>query len=102
MFLANVMIIMASYMLIIRAILRVRSAGGRAKIISTYASHLTTVVLFFGTLAFMYQRSNSDQFPEEKIVSVFYPMVIPLLNPLIYSLRNKDVKATFRKVIDKI
>ncbi|XP_077604935.1 olfactory receptor 9I1-like [Crocuta crocuta] len=103
MFLANVMIILVSYALIIRAILRVKSAGGRAKTFSTCTSHLTTVVLFFGTLAFMYQRSQSDQSPEEdKIVSVFYTIIIPMLNPLIYSLRNKDVKAAFRKLIGKI
>uniref|UniRef100_A0A8C8YPR5 Olfactory receptor n=1 Tax=Prolemur simus TaxID=1328070 RepID=A0A8C8YPR5_PROSS len=103
MFLANIMIILISYMLIIRAILRVKSAGARAKSFSTCTSHLTTVVLFFGTLAFMYQRINSDKSPEEdKIVSVFYTVIIPMLNPLIYSLRNKDVKAAFRKVIGKL
>ncbi|XP_055151262.1 olfactory receptor 9I1-like [Symphalangus syndactylus] len=102
MFLANVMIILISYMLIIRAILRVKLAGGRAKTFSTCTSHLTTVVLFFGTLAFMYQRSNSEKCSEEdRIVSVFYTVIIPMLNPLIYSLRNKDIKATFRKVIGK-
>ncbi|XP_006160921.1 olfactory receptor 9I1 [Tupaia chinensis] len=103
MFLANVMIILVSYILIIRAILRVKSPGGRAKTFSTCTSHLTTVVLFFGTLAFMYQRSNSDKSPEEdKIVSVFYTVVIPMLNPLIYSLRNKDVKAAFKKITGKL
>nr|XP_012331844.1 olfactory receptor 9I1-like [Aotus nancymaae] len=102
MFLANVTMILISYMLIIRAILRVESAGGRAKAFSTCTSHLTTVVLFFGTLAFMYQRSNTDKSSEEdKIVSVFYTVIIPMLNPLIYSLRNKDVKVAFRKVIGK-
>ncbi|XP_062951165.1 olfactory receptor 9I1-like [Cynocephalus volans] len=103
MFLANVMVILVSYMLIIRAILRVKSAGGRAETFCTCTSHLTTVILFFGTLAFTYQRSNSNKSPEEdKIVSVFYTVVIPMLNPLIYSLRNKDVKAAFRKVIGKL
>ncbi|XP_008569736.1 PREDICTED: olfactory receptor 9I1-like [Galeopterus variegatus] len=103
MFLANVTIILVSYMLIIRAILRVKSAGERAKTFCTCTSHLTTVVLFFGTLAFMYPRSNSNKSPEEdKIMSVFYTVVIPMLNPLIYSLRNKDVKAAFRKVIGEL
>lgn len=99
MFLANVVIILVSYMPIIRTILRVKSAGGRAKTFST----CTSAVLFFGTLAFMYQRSNSDKSPEkDKTVSVFYTVVIPMLNALIYSLRNKDVKAAIRKVICKI
>ncbi|XP_003801437.2 olfactory receptor 9I1-like [Otolemur garnettii] len=103
MFLANVMIILISYTLIIRAILRMKSTGARAKTFSTCTSHLITVVLFFGTLAFMYQRSNSDKSPEEdKIVSVFYTVIIPMLNPLIYSLRNKDVKAAFIKVVGKL
>ena len=94
MFLANVLIIPVSYRLIIRAISRVKSVGGRAKTFSTCMSRLTTVVLFFRTLAFVYQRNHSDSFPEEdKIVSVFYTVVILMPNPLIYSLRNKGVKA---------
>nr|XP_003421437.1 olfactory receptor 9I1-like [Loxodonta africana] len=103
MFLDNVVFILVSYMLIIRAILKVKSTGGRAKTFSTCTSHLTTVILFFGTLAFMYERSNSDKsLEEDKIVSLFYTVVIPMLNPLIYSLRNKDVKAAFRKVTSKL
>ncbi|XP_014648589.1 PREDICTED: olfactory receptor 9I1-like [Ceratotherium simum simum] len=75
------------------------SSGGRAKTFSTCASHLTAVALFFGTLIFMYLRSSSGKSPEEdKVVSVFYTVVIPMLNPLIYSLRNKDVKAAFKKI----
>ncbi|XP_058383439.1 olfactory receptor 9I1-like [Diceros bicornis minor] len=97
--LANALIILISYLLIIKAILRVKSSGGRAKTFSTCASHLTAVALFFGTLIFMYLRSSSGKSPEEdKVVSVFYTVVIPMLNPLIYSLRNKDVKAAFKKV----
>ncbi|XP_054419615.1 olfactory receptor 9I1 [Pteronotus mesoamericanus] len=100
--LANALIILISYLLIIKAILRVKSSGGRAKSFSTCASHLTAVALFFGTLSFMYLRSGSGQSPEEnKVVSVFYTVVIPMLNPLIYSLRNKDVKAAFKRVIGR-
>ncbi|XP_049635816.1 olfactory receptor 9I1 [Suncus etruscus] len=98
--LANALIILLSYLLIVRAILRMKSSGGRAKTFSTCASHLTAVSLFFGTLIFMYLRTGSEKsLEEEKVVSVFYTVVIPMLNPLIYSLRNKDVKAAFRKVI---
>ncbi|XP_036736287.1 olfactory receptor 9I1 [Manis pentadactyla] len=97
--LANALVILISYLLIIKAILRVKSSGGRAKTFSTCASHLAAVALFFGTLIFMYLRSGSGKsLEEDKVVSVFYTVVIPMLNPLIYSLRNKDVKTAFRKV----
>uniref|UniRef100_A0A8C2YNB9 Olfactory receptor family 9 subfamily I member 1 n=1 Tax=Chinchilla lanigera TaxID=34839 RepID=A0A8C2YNB9_CHILA len=97
--LANALVILISYLLIIKAILKVKSPGGRAKTFSTCASHLSAVALFFGTLTFMYIRSSSGKsLEEDKVVSVFYTVVVPMLNPLIYSLRNKDVKAAFRKV----
>ncbi|XP_004645902.1 olfactory receptor 9I1 [Octodon degus] len=96
---ANAVVILVSYLLIIKAILKVKSPGGRAKTFCTCASHLTAVALFFGTLIFMYMWSGSGQSPEEdKVVSVFYTVIIPMLNPLIYSLRNQDVKAAFKKV----
>uniref|UniRef100_A0A8C9PXD7 Olfactory receptor n=1 Tax=Spermophilus dauricus TaxID=99837 RepID=A0A8C9PXD7_SPEDA len=101
--LANALVILISYLLIIKAVLRVKSSGGRAKTFSTCASHLTTVALFFGTLIFMYIRSSSGKsLEEDKVVSVFYTVVIPMLNPLIYSLRNKDVKAAFKKVTGRV
>ncbi|XP_006900518.1 PREDICTED: olfactory receptor 9I1-like [Elephantulus edwardii] len=101
-FLVNTLIILISYVLIIKAILRLKSSGSRAKTFSTCVSHLTAVALFFGTLTFMYLRIGSDKsLEEEKVVSVFYTVVIPMLNPLIYSLRNKDVKVAFKKVTGK-
>ncbi|XP_043828668.1 olfactory receptor 9I1-like [Dromiciops gliroides] len=101
--LANALVILVSYLFIIRAILQVKSVGGRAKTFSTCASHLIAVILFFGTLTFMYLRSNSSKsIEEDKVVSVFYTVVIPMLNPFIYSLRNKEVKAAFRKVINRL
>ncbi|XP_001376692.3 olfactory receptor 9I1 [Monodelphis domestica] len=100
--LANALVILVSYLFIIRAILNVKSVGGRAKTFSTCASHLTAVMLFFGTLTFMYLRSNSGKsLEEDKVVSVFYTVVIPMLNPIIYSLRNKEVHAAFRKIINR-
>ena len=97
--LVNALVILISYLLIIKAVLKVSSSGGRAKAFSTCASHLTAVALFFGTLAFMYlQSASGTSLEEDKVVSVFYTVVIPMLNPLIYSLRNTDVKAAFRKV----
>ncbi|XP_027716094.1 olfactory receptor 9I1-like [Vombatus ursinus] len=99
----NALVILVSYLFIIRAILHVKSVGGRAKTFSTCASHLTAVMLFFGTLTFMYMRSDSNKsLEEDKVVSVFYTVIIPMLNPLIYTLRNKEVKAAFRKVISKL
>ncbi|KAM6158209.1 olfactory receptor 9I1-like [Rhynchocyon petersi] len=100
--LVNALIILFSYLLIIKAILKMKSSGSRTKTLSTCVSHLTAVALFFGTLIFMYLRSGSHKsLEEEKIVSVFYTVVIPMLNPLIYSLRNNDVKSAFRKVTGK-
>uniref|UniRef100_A0A4X2K880 Olfactory receptor n=1 Tax=Vombatus ursinus TaxID=29139 RepID=A0A4X2K880_VOMUR len=100
----SISIILISYLFIIRAILRIPSVGGgRAKTFSTCASHMTAVGLFFGTLAFMYVRSNSDKSLEEgKVVSVFYTAVIPMLNPLIYSLRNKEVKEALKKTLSRL
>ncbi|XP_066110077.1 olfactory receptor 9I1-like [Saccopteryx bilineata] len=101
--LANALVIVISYLLIIKALLRVKTSGGRAKSFSTCASHLTAVALFFGTLIFMYMRSGSDtSLEEDKVVSVFYTVVIPMLNPLIYSLRNKEVKAAFKRVTGRL
>ncbi|NP_001375521.1 olfactory receptor family 9 subfamily Q member 4 [Canis lupus familiaris] len=94
--------ILVSYLFIVVAIMRIPSAGGRAKTFSTCASHLTTVSLFFGTLIFMYLRDNSGHSSQEdRVVSVFYTTVIPMLNPLIYSMRNKEVKEALRKVLKR-
>nr|XP_048285814.1 olfactory receptor 9I1-like [Myodes glareolus] len=101
--LVNALIILISYLLIIKTIIRMKSSGGRGKTFSTCLSHLTAVVLFFGTLTFMYIRSGLEKsLEEDKVVSVFYTVVIPMLNPLIYSLRNKDVKVAFRRVTNRL
>ncbi|XP_032751336.1 olfactory receptor 9I1-like isoform X2 [Rattus rattus] len=97
--LANAFVVLISYLLIIKAVMKMKSAGRRAKTFSTCVSHLTAVALLFGTLIFMYMRSGSKKsLEEDKVVSVFYTIVIPMLNPLIYSLRNKDVKSAFKKI----
>ncbi|XP_061465585.1 olfactory receptor 5AR1-like [Rhineura floridana] len=98
----TILIILVSYLFIFTAILRIRSAEGRRKAFSTCASHLTGVTLFYGTVMFMYLRPTSSySLDQDKWASVFYTVVIPMLNPLIYSLRNKDVKEAFRRVISK-
>ncbi|XP_075831151.1 olfactory receptor 5B12-like [Microtus pennsylvanicus] len=98
----TLLVIFTSYLLIFVAILRMQSAEGRKKAISTCASHLTTVSIFYGTIIFMYlQPSSSHYMDTDKMASVFYTMVIPMLNPLVYSLRNKEVKNAFRKFLGK-
>ena len=95
-------IILISYIFIFTAILRIRSAEGRQKAFSTCGSHLTAVTVFYGTLFCMYLRPPSETSVEQgKIVAVFYIFVSPMLNPLIYSLRNKDVKNAVRKMIQR-
>ena len=93
---------LASYLFIIAAVLKIRSTQGRVKAFSTCSSHLTAVTLYYGSILFIYSRPSMRYALErDKVVSVFYTVVIPLLNPLIYSLRNKDVKDALRKMIEK-
>ncbi|VTJ91368.1 Hypothetical predicted protein, partial [Marmota monax] len=85
--------VLVSYCYIISSVLKICSAEGRLKAFSTCASHLTVVVIFQGTILFMYFRpSSAYSLDQDKMSSLFYTLVIPMLNPLIYSLRNKDVK----------
>ncbi|XP_044134777.1 olfactory receptor 1020-like [Bufo gargarizans] len=96
--LSSLSVILVSYLCIIIAVLRIRSSKGREKAFSTCASHLTVVTLFYGTIIFMYLRPSSAYSPEQDtVISVFYTVVIPFLNPLIYSLRNREVKNSVRK-----
>ncbi|MBZ3870843.1 Olfactory receptor 5B2 [Sciurus carolinensis] len=93
------LIILISYIFIFITILKMPSAAGHRKAISTCASHFTAVSIFYGTLIFVYlQPSSSHSMDTDKVASVFYTMVIPMLNPVIYSLRNKEVKIAFFKV----
>ncbi|XP_005363373.2 olfactory receptor 5M9 [Microtus ochrogaster] len=95
-------VVLISYSLIVVAVLRMRSADGRKKAFSTCGSHLTAVSMFYGTLIFMYLRRPTEESVEQgKMVAVFYTTVIPMLNPMIYSLRNKDVKEAVSKAIAK-
>ncbi|XP_008692334.1 olfactory receptor 5M3 [Ursus maritimus] len=95
-------VVTISYLFILIAILRMHSAEGRRKAFSTCGSHLTAVVIFYGTLIFMYLRRPTEESVEQgKMVAVFYTTVIPMLNPMIYSLRNKDVKEAMKKVISR-
>uniref|UniRef100_A0A9L0IUE2 G-protein coupled receptors family 1 profile domain-containing protein n=1 Tax=Equus asinus TaxID=9793 RepID=A0A9L0IUE2_EQUAS len=81
------------------AILRIRSTQGRLKAFSTCSSHLISVTLYYGTILYSYSRpSSSYSLERDKMVSTFYTVVFPMLNPMIYSLRNKDVKDAVRKL----
>ncbi|KAM8971527.1 olfactory receptor 5I1 [Sarcophilus harrisii] len=93
-------IIIISYFFILLSVLKIRSSSGRKKTFSTCASHLTSVAIYQGTLLFIYSRPSYLYSPNtDKVISVFYTIVIPVLNPLIYSLRNKDVKDAAKKVL---
>ncbi|EPY85201.1 olfactory receptor 5D18 [Camelus ferus] len=98
---STLFIILTSYVFIVVTILKMRSASGRRKAFSTCASHLTAITIFHGTILFLYCVPNSKNSRHTvKVASVFYTVVIPMLNPLIYSLRNKDVKDTVSKIMD--
>ncbi|XP_030043372.1 olfactory receptor 11H6-like [Microcaecilia unicolor] len=89
-----------SYTFIIQTILRIPSSSGRSKAFSTCASHLTVVSIFFGCVMYMYIRpSGNHPFPIDKVIAVFYTVVTPLLNPVIYTLRNKEVLEALKKMI---
>ncbi|KAM9294061.1 olfactory receptor 5AR1-like [Gastrophryne carolinensis] len=92
------LLILVSYVQIISTILKISSSQGRKRTFSTCASHLTVVALYYGTIMFMYLRPHSTYSPEkDKTVSILYTTVTPMLNPIIYSMRNKDVKGTITK-----
>ncbi|XP_003422929.1 olfactory receptor 8J3-like [Loxodonta africana] len=98
----SVIIVTVSYFNIILSILRIHSSEGRKKAFSTCASHVMAVTMFYGTLLFMYlQPKTHHSLDSDKMASVFYTLVIPMLNPMIHSLRNKDVIAAFKRFLSK-
>ena len=93
--------IFVSYGLILTNILHISSTEGRSKAFRTCSSHIIAVFLFFGSSAFMYLKPSSVSVDDGKISSVFYTNVVPMMNPLTYSLRNKDVKLALRKTLSR-
>ena len=92
--------VLVSYAFIMYSILRISTGEGRSKAFSTCTSHLVAVGMFYGSTAFMYLKpSTASSLAQENVASVFYTTVIPMLNPLIYSLRNKEVKAAIQKTL---
>ena len=91
-------IIVASYARILKAVLHMRSAQAGKKALATCSSHLTAVSLFYGAAMFIYLRPRHYRAPShDKVVSIFYTVLTPMLNPLIYSLRNREVMGALRK-----
>ncbi|XP_001368722.3 olfactory receptor 8G1-like [Monodelphis domestica] len=100
--LTPIVTILSSYIFIIASILRIRSTEGRFKAFSTCSSHMAAVGVFFGSGSFMYlQPSSVSSMEQGKVSSLFYSIIVPMLNPLIYSLRNKDVKVAMKKFIER-
>uniref|UniRef100_A0A8C5PAI1 Olfactory receptor n=1 Tax=Leptobrachium leishanense TaxID=445787 RepID=A0A8C5PAI1_9ANUR len=88
-----------SYMFIISAILNIRSSFGRRKAFSTCASHVTCVIIFYGTMICMYLRpTSSHSAGQDKVFALLYIVLIPLLNPIIYTIKNEDFKNVFKKI----
>ncbi|XP_021547081.1 olfactory receptor 13C7 [Neomonachus schauinslandi] len=103
-----VLFIFVSYIFILATILRIPSAEGRKKTFSTCSAHLAVVVVFYGTILFMYGKPKSKdplgadkQDVSDKLTSLFYGVVTTMLNPIIYSLRNKDVKAAVKNLVSQ-
>ncbi|XP_007516256.1 olfactory receptor 13C8 [Erinaceus europaeus] len=103
-----VLVIGISYIFIVATILRIPSTEGKRKAFSTCSAHLTVVIIFYGSIFFMYARpksknsfTRSNQDVIDALISLFYGVVTPMLNPLIYSLRNKDVKVAVKNMFGK-
>ncbi|XP_021516911.1 olfactory receptor 5A1-like [Meriones unguiculatus] len=99
---ASALVVFVSYGYIIAAVMKIHSTHGQMKAFNTCASHLTTVVLFYGSGLFSYLHSKAGYSQDkDKVVSVFYGAVIPMLNPIIYSLRNKEIKEALKKLKER-
>ncbi|XP_007516236.2 olfactory receptor 13C9 [Erinaceus europaeus] len=106
--LTPLLLIVISYSLIISSILKISTAEGRSKAFSTCSAHLTVVIIFYGTILFMYMKPKSketldsdDLDATDKLISMFYGVMTPMMNPLIYSLRNKDVKEAVKLLFNR-
>ncbi|XP_017373970.1 putative olfactory receptor 2W6 [Cebus imitator] len=95
-------LILVSYGYIAAAVLRIKSAARRWKAVKTCSSHLTVVSLFYGSIIYMYMQPGNSSFQDQgKFLTLFYNLVTPILNPLIYTLRNKEVKGALKKVLGR-
>ncbi|XP_076970965.1 olfactory receptor 5AN1-like [Tamandua tetradactyla] len=98
----NILIILISYIYIVLSIMKITSAKGRSKVFNTCASHMTAVSLFYISVIYVYLNSSSGGSSSiDRITSVLYNVVIPMLNPVIYSLRNRDIKDALKRLQKK-
>ncbi|XP_077309950.1 olfactory receptor 5AS1-like [Lithobates pipiens] len=96
-------LIFLSYLCITLTVINIHSVAERMKVFSTCVSHIAVVSLYYGTIMFMHVRPQSSYFPEQdKAASVIYTVVTPMVNPVIYSIRNKDIKDSIRKTLKMI
>ncbi|XP_074838252.1 olfactory receptor 10A4-like [Carettochelys insculpta] len=96
------LLIILSYICIISSILKLQSVEGRRKAFSTCSAHLVVVTLFYGTVLINFLTPKSSNTSEgDQVISLLYTIVPPALNPMIYTLRNKEVKESFRKTVEK-
>ncbi|XP_014695529.1 olfactory receptor 13C7-like [Equus asinus] len=95
------LLICISYIFILSTVLRINSAEGRKKAFSTCSAHLTVVTVFYGTILFMYMKPKSKDSTFDKLIALFYGVVTPMLNPIIYSLRNTEVHGAMRKLMTR-
>ncbi|XP_032068178.1 olfactory receptor 1020-like [Thamnophis elegans] len=99
---ATSMTVLTSYAYILVTILKIHSAASRKKAFSTCTSHLMVITIFYGCLSFMYVRPSSrSNYNLDQMASVFYVVVTPMLNPLIYSMRNQEVRRAFRNILER-
>ncbi|KAE8575112.1 hypothetical protein XENTR_v10003716 [Xenopus tropicalis] len=99
----QLMLIFISYIKIITVTLGIRSSGARMKFFSTCSSHLTTLIIFYGSVLCMYARPPSQHADDlDNVFSVLHTAITPMLNPLVYSLRNNDVKSALEKIKEKL
>ncbi|XP_053546960.1 olfactory receptor 5A2-like [Bombina bombina] len=97
------LLVMISYINIIKTILTIHSTSGKKKAFSTCSSHFTVVTIFFGSGIFMYMRPKSSHtLDQDRWIAVMYAVIAPLLNPFIYSLRNSDMKIAFRNIVNQL
>ncbi|NP_001378066.1 olfactory receptor 13C7-like [Equus przewalskii] len=95
------LLICISYVFILSTVLRINSAEGRKKAFSTCSAHVTVVIVFYGTILFMYMKPKSKDSAFNKLIALFYGVVTPMLNPIIYSLRNTEVHGAMRKLMTR-
>ncbi|XP_037669677.1 olfactory receptor 2AE1 [Choloepus didactylus] len=102
MLLFPISLVSTSYAFILHSVIHMRSAGSKRNAFATCSSHLTAVSLLYGACIITYMRPRSQRTPmQDKVVSMFYSIIIPTLNPLIYTLRNKDIAKALRRVLGR-